>query len=252
MNRLKYFPDAWIQLGLFRGEDKKEILNSQKITTILPNTIDEAMNFIKRNIRVGLEIKDIKHTEVWEIPKVAIREALINAIVHSDYGLRGAPIRVAIFSDRIEIENSALLPWGLTIEDIKTGISKLRNPVIARVFNELGLIEQWGSGIQRIISSCEDAGLIPPLFEEIGPRIRVTLSKKRQQKPTINAVEERIILYLTENGPSSTQQITQHIGLSRRTVIKRLSQLVSKGLLAEISTSPTDPKRQYKILAPQS
>jgi predicted HTH transcriptional regulator len=61
---------------------------------------------------------------------------VINAIVHADYAEHGAPIRVAIFQDRIEIENPGLLPLGLTIEEIRKGVSKLRNRVIGRVFNE--------------------------------------------------------------------------------------------------------------------
>jgi len=76
----------------------------------------------------------------------ALREAVVNAVVHADYSQSGSPIRVAVFDDRIEIENPGLLPFGLTIEEIQRGASKLRNRVIGRVFHELGLIEQWGSG----------------------------------------------------------------------------------------------------------
>lgn len=81
-NRLKYFPDAWVQLGVFEGKDKREILSSQKITSSLPDIVDEAMNFIKKNLRIGLKVDDIRHTEVWEIPRIALREAIINSIVH--------------------------------------------------------------------------------------------------------------------------------------------------------------------------
>lgn len=76
----------------------------------------------------------------WTYPPEAIREAVINAVVHTDYSQRGAPIRLAIFDDRIEIENPGLLPFGLTIEEIRLGVSRLRNRVIGRVFHELGLI----------------------------------------------------------------------------------------------------------------
>jgi predicted HTH transcriptional regulator len=70
---------------------------------------------------------------------------VINAAVHADYSERGTPISVSIFSDRIEVENPGLLPFGLTIEDIQGGASKLRNRVIGRVFKDLRLIEQWGA-----------------------------------------------------------------------------------------------------------
>ena len=67
---------------------------------------------------------------------------LLKTLVHADYSQRGAPIRIAFFDDRIEIENPGILLPGLTIEDMKQGVSKIRNPVIARVFRELHLIEQ--------------------------------------------------------------------------------------------------------------
>jgi ATP-dependent DNA helicase RecG len=102
---------------------------------------------------------------------------------HADYAQQGAPIRVALFDDRIEIENPGLLPFGLTIEDIMQGVSKLRNRVIGRVFHELHLIEQWGSGIQRKTAACQEAGLEAPRLEEIGMHFRVTISSARVGQP---------------------------------------------------------------------
>ena len=81
-----------------------------------------------------------------------LREVIINALVHSDYSQRGSPIRIAFYDDRIEIESPGILLPGMTIEDMKRGISMIRNPVIARVFRELGLIEQWGSGVKPIFA----------------------------------------------------------------------------------------------------
>jgi len=68
----------------------------------------------------------------------------MNAIVHMNYAQQGSPVRLAMFDDRIEVDNPGLLPFGLTIEDIRRGVSKLRNRVIGRVFHELKLVEQWG------------------------------------------------------------------------------------------------------------
>ena len=114
---------------------------------------------------------------------VAVREAIMNAIVHADYAQKGAPIRVAPFDDRLEVENPGLLPFGPTIDDIQKGISMLRNRVIGRVFQELGLTEHWGSGIQRMTAACKDRGLDAPRFEEIGTHFRVTLSAVIRKGP---------------------------------------------------------------------
>ena len=244
-NRLLLFSDAWVQVGVFDGIDKEKILDSQKITSFFPRAVEEVLTFLKKNMRVGLKIEDTRHQELWEIPKVALREAVINAIVHTDYSLRGVPIRVAIFDDRIEIENSALLPWGLTFADLKSGVSKLRNPVIARVFNEIGLIEQWGSGIKRMTNACLEAGLEEPSFEEIGPRIRVTFYRGKIGQPIISDLDKTILGLLNFCGALSTHQITNCLDISRRTVINRLAGLVNKGQVIEIAQSPNDPKKQY-------
>lgn len=66
-----------------------------------------------------------------------------------------------MFDDRLEVENPGLLPFGLSVDDLPRGVSKLRNRVIARVFRELGLVEHWGSGVPRVIAVCRDVGLGP-------------------------------------------------------------------------------------------
>lgn len=83
--------------------------------------------------------------------------------------------RKSYFDDRIEIENPGVLIPGLSLDDLPRGISRLRNRVISRVFRELGLIEQWGSGIPVILDEAASQHLPPPLFEEVGLRFRVTL-----------------------------------------------------------------------------
>jgi predicted HTH transcriptional regulator len=171
----------------------------------------------------------------------------MNAIVHADYAQHGAPIRVALFDDRIEIENPGLLPFGLTIEDIMQGISKLRNRVIGRVFHELHLIEQWGSGIQRMTAACQEAGLETPRLEEIGTHFRVTISSARVRQPHTDETDRRILTLFGDGVARSTAAVAKHIGLSQRATLTRLKSLASRGLLVEIGTGPHDPKRQYII-----
>jgi ATP-dependent DNA helicase RecG len=138
-------------------------------------------------------IGPVKRTDLWTFPIVAIREAVMNAIVHADYSQHGAPIRVALFDDRLEVENPGLLLVGLTIEDIQKGISKLRNRVLGRVFQELGLAEHWGTGIQRMAAACLDRGLDAPKFEEIGTHFRVALSAIRRHAPAIDKKDQAIL-----------------------------------------------------------
>lgn len=241
----KYFPDAWIQLGYFKGTDKSIILDSKEIRENLPSAVERAINFVHNHITTAIMINDIKHERLWSIPKIALREAIINAVVHADYSLSGAPIRISVYDDRIEIENPGLLSLGLTITDIIEGVSKIRNRVIARVFHELKLIEKWGSGIQRIISSCKEAGLLDPKFEEIGSRFRVTLYRKQVRPAIIDKIEEQIISILSLNGFLSTKEIAIKLNLSTRTVRNYLIKMIEKHKVYEISRGMNDPKKKY-------
>jgi ATP-dependent DNA helicase RecG len=103
-----------------------------------------------------LDFSEIRRKDVWSIPLGILREVVINALVHADYSQRGAPTRITFFDDRIEVENPGILLPGMTIEDMKQGVSKIRNHVIARIFRELDFIEQWGSGIRRIFKEAEE------------------------------------------------------------------------------------------------
>ena len=118
--------------------------------------IEDAAAFVGKHALHGASIGPVRREERWNLPPAAVREAIVNAVAHADYSQRGAPIRVAIFDDRLEVENPGLLPFGLTLDDLPLGISKLRNRTIGRVFHELGLVEQWGSGIQRMMAACRD------------------------------------------------------------------------------------------------
>jgi predicted HTH transcriptional regulator len=93
--------------------------------------------------------------------------------VHADYSIGGMNPRISIFSDRLEIESPGMLPFGYTIEEFIAGVSHVRNKVIARVFRELHLMEEWGTGYRRIKEGCQSGGYLIPTWEEIGITIRV-------------------------------------------------------------------------------
>lgn len=247
-DREKYFPDAWVQAGRFKGKHKKDIIDSQEIHTYPILAVDEAINFIKKHFMQSMEISDTRRREQWNIPLVAIREAVINAIVHADYAQRGSPIRIAIYDDRIEIENPGLIPFNLTLEDLYNGISKLRNPVMGRVFHEIKLIERWGSGIRRMLETCVENGFEKPLFEEVGTHFRVTIwveRKKVMNLTSLEKIDKQILDVLKEYEGLSTQQIADKINRTARSTRTRLISLIERGLVVEIGTSPQDPKRKY-------
>lgn len=245
-DRFARFPDAWIQAGRFGGTNRARLVDSVEIRSPLARAAEEAVGFAQKHLMRESVIAGVRREERWSAPLVAIREAVMNAVAHADYSQQGAPIRLAIYDNRIEIENPGLLPFGLTIEDIRKGVSKLRNRVIGRVFHELRLIEQWGSGIQRMTAACSEAGLAHPALEEIGMHFRVTISTARVRPPVTDRTDRKILAVL-QNGPSSTAAVAKHAGISARATLTRLRALKARGLIVEIGTGPHDPKRQYAL-----
>ncbi len=243
--RDRYFPDAWVQAGRFRGTDKTHITDTQQIKSFPVRAVEEAVAFVQKHAMHGMEIGAVHRKESWNLPPVAVREAIVNAIVHADYAQHGAPIRVSIFDDRLEVENPGLLPFGLSVNDLLQGVSKLRNRVIGRVFHELGLIEQWGSGIQRMVSVCKNSGLAPPVLEEIGARFRVTIRTARVEFPSVDKTDQAILDALASGNGLSTQEIAAIISLTARATRSRLLKLVERGLVRDIGTSPQDSRRRY-------
>ena len=158
--REQYFPDAWVQCGRFRGRDKVEIFDQAEIHEHLPDAVAAIELFLKKHAFKTAQFGAMRREDVWSIPLTILREAIVNALVHCDYSQRGTPIRIAFFDDRIDIESPGMLLPGMTVEDMKSGVSRIRNPVIARVFRELHLIEQWGSGVRRIFAEAAEQGRI--------------------------------------------------------------------------------------------
>jgi len=171
--RRQFFPDARIRCARFAGTDKVEFLDSSDIEGTILDAIDEVPRFIRRNTRLAGRIEDMRRQDLAEYPPTALREALVNAAAHTDYTLRGMQIMVAIYADRLEIQNPGMLPFGMTLENFKAGVSRIRNPVIARVFRELNLMEEWGSGYRRITAVCDTGGYPYPEWIELDSAIRV-------------------------------------------------------------------------------
>lgn len=274
-DRRFHFDDAWIQCGRFIGNDKTDIFDHIDIDVPLPKAVDEIMLFLKKHAMRGADFSDIRRKDLWSIPIDILREVVINALVHADYSQRGAPIRIAFFDNRIEVENPGLLLPGLTIEDMKRGISKIRNPVIARVFKELDLIEQWGSGIPGIFHEAEEQKLPQPEIQEIGMRVRFIVNLKAIQPLTAEQsrkgkraellhkqvseqvgeqVDEQVVkvLLACQIEPRSKAELLEVLGLANAYMNYRrhLFPLIEQGLIEmTIPDKPNSRMQKYRITA---
>lgn len=166
-------PDARVSCARFLGEQRANILDRFEVKGTILDAVESVPKFISRNTRLAAQIKGMYRQDIPEYPPVAVREVLINSLVHTDYSVTGSHIQIAIFDDRLEIQNPGMLPFGFTMEDLKAGVSRVRNRVIARVFHELHLMEAWGSGYRRCIEECQLGNYPAPEWVELGAAVRV-------------------------------------------------------------------------------
>lgn len=166
-------PHVVTKCARFKGTDMSVFLDRKEYGGDLFTQLEQTEAFIKNHIHLRGEIKGLQRTDTYEIPETALREALINAVIHRDYCNQGRDIKVGIYDDIVNIVSPGGLPNTLTMETLLDGRSEIRNRVIARVFKELGYIEQWGSGIQRIKSACLAQSLAEPRIREKGDFVDV-------------------------------------------------------------------------------
>jgi predicted HTH transcriptional regulator len=170
----RFLPSAWVQCGRLRGPEGIDLFDQIEIHKPLPQAVDDVMAFLTKHAYKTGVFGEARRKDVYSIPIEAIREVVINALVHASYAERGTPIRVGFYDNRIVVESPGGLVPGLTVETMR-GRSRLRNPSLARIFRDAGLIEQWGSGVNRVYSEIAKAGLPAPDIEEIVDRVRVTI-----------------------------------------------------------------------------
>lgn len=245
-DRVERFPDAVIDVARFAGTTRAVFVDSATFGEALPTALESAMAFIRRNTARGYLIEGIRHSDVWQYPLSAVREVVVNAVAHADYSMQGMRVRIAIFADRIEVDSPGMLVPGFTVDEMRRGISRTRNRVIARVLRELGIIEQWGTGIPRAIEECRAAGLPEPEIEELGPQVRVTFGCERDTAE-VDPLDAAVLDALTEGQGLSTSDVAAHINRTTRSARERLKSLVEAGLVVEVGSSPNDPHRKYYI-----
>jgi len=226
-------------------KQKRKIHDPIDIPLQLPLAVDAVLEYVNKHSISTYTIEGAQGKTTAPFPPTVVREAVINSLVHADYSVRGASIQVALFDDRLEISNPGALPLGLSLESALAGMSQLRNKVIGRVFRELNLIEQWGSGFKRMVDICKDQGLAPPKFEEADNFFRVTIYNSTVQAPTLIDREKNVIDFVKQNREISTKQAKKVWGVTPKTVGSRLQKMCNKGLLVEISTGPYDPYKTF-------
>jgi len=236
------FSQSYIKIGVFKGVTKSEIKKDYVINGSIIAQYFEAMKVLLNELEDGYSIATIREMK-YKVPEIAIREILANAIIHRSY-IDEQTIRISIFDNRIEIYSPGTLFDGLQIEDAINGRSKLRNPNISEVFYHLGLIEKWGSGIQRANEALSKENFLPLIFEVNnihGVNVIIKFEK------IVNEVNESMINvenYLDFKSTFTRKELESDLNITQDQARYLVEKWVNKGKIVKIGGSS---KSKYSV-----
>lgn len=228
---------------LYKGTGKVHILDKKDFRENIVENIDNAILFVKRHTNVEYRIEKVRREEIPDIPDIALREAIINAVCHRDYFDRGSSVLIEVFDDRVQISNPGGLPSGLKPSEFGTR-SVARNPLIASLLHRIDYIEKVGTGISRIRQAVEENGKTSVGFSYDGSfsvvfRKRGVSSEKTVEKTVEKGSEKSSekILDLIKHNPSITrEEIGEMTNLSIRGVEWNLAKLKNEGKIKRVGS----------------
>jgi ATP-dependent DNA helicase RecG len=226
--------------GLF-NTDEISVLDDRMVMGTIIEQVNDAMEFIRKNIRVAFVMTgEPERRQVWDYPVEALREAVINAVCHRDYTISSA-VEVRILKDSLKVWSPGRLAPGITLPELFTShASVLRNKGIAQILYDIGWIERWGSGIQKMRSASAEAGLPEPVFQEDqGFSVifrKDVFSAEYLAQMKLNERQLQAIPYLRKQGSISKREYQDLVLVSARTALYDLTALVNKGVLVRVGT----------------
>lgn len=269
-NIQQFYPNCRIRFLRYEGTYAKvgtqiNLIRDTSIELPILRIVDKAKEFISTQLRefTMLNVKTGKFQIVPEYPEFAWLEGIVNAVTHREYAMAGSFIKVSMYDDRLEIESPGKLPNIVTVENIKhTRYS--RNPRISRVMTEFGWVRELNEGVKRIYSDMRAFFLDEPVYAEPDQSVTLvlknnivmrTLRQKGHAMESIGSdtwehldmVEQMLLTYLVNHGPSSRAQLSDFVDKSSGTVINRLNHLIEIKLVKANGTK-FDPNRTYEAI----
>jgi ATP-dependent DNA helicase RecG len=216
----KFVTGAFIKMGYF--QDNANILYHDEVHGSLFSQIDKVLEILhSKYLKAMISYDGIQRIETYPIPESALREVLLNAVLHKDYA-SSTPVQISIYDDKIMFWNPGVLPDGWTIDNLmQKHSSQPFNPDIANTFFRAGAVEAWGRGIEKIIEACQKAKIPAPKFryEQSGLWLEFAFKKSSQKS------SQKILILIKKNKNITTTQMADTLGISRRAVAKHIDKL---------------------------
>lgn len=226
-----------IKFAAFEGISKTVFKDRKEFTGSLFRQLEDTYNTLMMFNHLRADFVGLNRIDHYDYPLEAVREALLNAIVHREYSFSASTL-ISIFDDRIEFVTIGGLAKGITENDIMLGISNPPNRNLADVFYRLHLIEAYGTGMLKIKECYRDSSIQPTIqisdnaFKITLPNLNVSSKNNSDKVEELSEKEKMIIAYLVENDSISRSQVQKLLGCSQTTAITTLGGLVKKGRLA--------------------
>ena len=223
-----------IKAAVFRGDSPSEFQDRQEFSGSILKQLEDAYSYLNMNNRTSSVIKGLHRIDSREYPEDALREALLNAVVHRDYSNLASTF-VNVYSNRVEIVSYGGLAGDITISDALNGLSVCRNRKLAEIFYRLNLIEAYGTGLIKIQNSYSDRRRRPEFiaapcsFKVVLPNMNV--EGKENYSEIVSDSDRAILKYIPRQGSASRAEIEGITGTSPATTVRQLGKLSGSGLI---------------------
>lgn len=238
-----------IKCAIFNGNNKLEFKDRKEFTGSVLKQVNDTFEYLDLYNKTKGKIIGLERIDTKDYPEYALRESLLNAIIHRDYNFTGS-ILISLFDDHFEITSLGGLVKGLSIEDLYNGVSESRNPNLANIFYRLKYVESFGTGIERIIESYKEYDKEPLILNSENV-FKVTLYNVNYVKnesikilPTNLTQEEQIIEYLKKNNKINRIIVESLLDVSKTRANDILNNMINSNLLIQTGTG----KNTYYVL----
>lgn len=250
-------PQCTLRMARFRGIDKNEFIDNQRLSGNIFQLVDAAMSFFFKHLSLAGKIGTLERSDDLQIPINALRECCINAFCHRQYSSPGGSVGIAVFDNRVEIENTGTFPSEIDIDNLNSEYASCpSNPLIANVLYIRKYLESWGRGIKLIINECVKSGLPTPKFICQNNFVRVILFTKQVGEQVGEQVSEQVgeqvrtLVNIIGHNELTVKAIMESLSLkSRRYVLDNyLHPAISGGWVNRLyPEQPNHPRQKYVL-----
>lgn len=228
-----------IKAAVFEKTDQSVFRDRREFSGSLLQQLNEAYDFIDRRNQTRATFDKLRRIDKRDYPEVALREALLNSLVHRDYSFHASTI-ISIYADRIEFTTIGGLLTGISLDDIMLGLSVCRNPKLANVFYRLELIEAYGTGIRKIMKSYETSGK-KPIIETTNNAFRIVLPNRNEEIEIVDTagphtpkdIEIKVLELIRQRGAIGRKDVEEMAGIRQTAAGRLLNRMVKKNVIVQ-------------------